>query len=166
MGKEKKKLVIKEILLYILITLSFFLIFLYITFPINKLKGYLEEDFKKNTGLELSLDEISMHFVTGIQLKNSVIMDVSKGNVPLLSIKKLKVWINPIKLLFKKISISLKSELYGGTLDGNFARKGKDLEVTMNIKNIGLDKLDALHNKYETNLKGKTWKQYKFKDKY
>lgn len=85
MFKEKLKL-IRDIAIYSFVTLLSFFIFLYFTFPINKLSGYIEEDFKKDTGLTLSLDEIDTHFVTGIALKNSVLM--YRKNLPIFSAKK------------------------------------------------------------------------------
>lgn len=160
MNKDKLKL-IRDILIYSFVTLLSFIVFLYFTFPINKLKSFIEEDFKKDTGLTLTLEEINTHFVTGIILKNSVIMD--KKNSPILSLKKLKLWINPIKLLFKKIALSIESELYGGKLNGFLGRGGKSLQISMDAKNIGLDKVEILKSRYETNLKGKLGSSIKLK---
>ena len=149
----KKKISKKEILLYVVFGLFMFIIFLYFTFPIEKLRGTISSEFSKSTGYNLSIEEIDTHFITGIDIENAQIShpDNLSGTIVL---DRLKIWLNPFALIIGNTSVSLYSKLYNGTVDGSFSQGGSQIDLDVEIENITLEKIKYFKEVYDMDVSG------------
>lgn len=148
---------IKKVLPYSIYGCIVFVIFLYLTFPIDRLKPKIVKVIEKNINMNLEVESIDKHYITGFELENFKLLEKVKiGQEPetFLTDKSFSVWLNPIPLIWgnKNISFAIKGRL--GKLEGKISISGKESSIDLNSSKLNFSKLDFLAKKYKLAGKG------------
>jgi type II secretion system protein N len=109
--KVRKKNVLKKWLRYSALAASSFVFFLYLTFPYGVLKEVIvdrvtQEIQKSGLPIRLSIETLDPYWITGIQLKNLTINNVTMDSVNL-KLSRVRLYVNPFALLIGRVSVSL-----------------------------------------------------------
>lgn len=109
--KVRKKNVVKKWLRYSALAITSFFFFLYLTFPYGVLKEVIvdrvtQEIQKSGMPIRLSIESLDPYWVTGIQLKNLSINNVTADSVSL-KLSRVRLYLNPFSLIIGRVSFSL-----------------------------------------------------------
>lgn len=148
---EKRKFSKKDLIIYIAFGLVMLVIFLYLTFPIEKLKGKICSEFQKSTDYDLTIDDIGTHFITGLVMKNAQISP-SDNDKAVIELNKLNLWANPFSLIVGNLSLSVYSKLYDGEIDGGFKQNSTKYFIDLDLDKIKLDKIKYLKEAHQINI--------------
>jgi type II secretion system protein N len=135
----------KKSLPYIVYTIIIFIFFLYITFPIDKLKGKLINYVSQNTGYKLDLFSMNTHYLTGVSMNDFSISD-SSGKL-FLNGSTMSIWVNPIPLIWGSTNLSVNAKTLNGKVSSSFSKNEKNIFLNLDFKNIELDKFGYLTNR-------------------
>ena len=94
--------------------LAAFLVFLFLLFPFERVKGKLESEFRQRTALELSVARLSPRFLNRFLLSDVVVSD-QKGKV-LFESRSTTAVVSLWNLLRGALALHLHADAYGGTL--------------------------------------------------
>jgi type II secretion system protein N len=109
--KARKKNVLKKWLRYSALAISSFFFFLYLTFPYGVLKEVFvdrvtQEIQKSGLPVRLSIENLDPYWITGIELKNLNVNNVTMDSVNL-KLSRVRLYVNPFALLFGRLSVRL-----------------------------------------------------------
>ncbi len=145
-----------------------FLAGLYITFPAAAARDRLVYEFGEWSRDEYALDvgDLSLWRLSGVDLDDVTLYTVKKGRktkdnptptaerTPLLRFDGLAVRAAPISMLMGKDALAFVAEIYGGTLDGEFAQSEAGVEVSFDGGDIDLGTLPIATDQMKLNLVG------------
>jgi type II secretion system protein N len=149
MAKPLTLKAIRPIILYTLWGIGVFAFSLYLTFPIEKLKPYLEEEASRTLKQEVTFEEIETRLFTGLALKKVRIQAnrrTSLNEPPATEIQTLKLWLNPFFLLFGETMVSFDAKVKGGTASGKFSTGEDYLYVDLAANALPLEELKFLQS--------------------
>ncbi|MFA5073827.1 MAG: type II secretion system protein GspN [Nitrospirota bacterium] len=146
-----------------------FIVFLFLLFPVNRIKAKIESEVRQRTPFELSISHITPRFLNRIVLHDVVLSD-RNGRV-LFESPSIKTTISLWGLLRGVPAVDLKAEAYGGELlvkaqEGSnkrylfFDANGLDISLISLLKNAGLQVAGKFGGNFEMTGdtgKGKLW---------
>lgn len=124
-------------------TTAMLLLFLYVTFPFDRLGGLFDAELRKNKGWRMDVKEVSSHFFTGLDLRGLKISDLDARSpevAPLILLDRATVWLNPLSWLFGNTAVSFSGKHKSGAFSGKVVLDGQKIAIqSVEIEKLLLD---------------------------
>lgn len=157
---------LKTSLLYAIYVIIAFVAFLYVLFPSEKAKAYIEDRVgNANPMMRVSIDELRPALPMGLKCRN---ISAVYNDDPLFKLETVGVSLT-LGSLFTPGSMyyTFDGNAYQGVMDGRITISETDTalnrQLDLNLKNINLDQIPAVGKLYDIKLSGKLSGKIKFK---
>jgi type II secretion system protein N len=164
--KDQLKKILPWLLLPVFYGVCLFL-FAFVTFPFDKLKDKIVTSFnsqQKNGTMELSIDELGSHFVTGVKAKGIKLTTAGDPGQPPVDLKidEAKARISVLGLLVGHRDLTYSFLLGGGEVSGSYEEHGKDRAIEVNIDNVDIGQVELVTSQLGVPMEGHLGGQVKF----
>jgi type II secretion system protein N len=146
---------------FILLGILLFILFLYIGFPYETLKGRIIGELEARTPFLYEIEEIHPYPLVGLRFENVVAYaSVGSKRVRVLGAERLRVTLSLLPLLWRKVSLRLRGRVLGGTLEGDISKREDRRELTLRGRDMSLQQIGILNDvagvEITGTLRGKT----------
>lgn len=141
---------------YGLFTLLFILYFSFLTFPYDQIKDRYLAQQTQGLPYEVSIDNIEATPFLWIRATGVDLIQAKQNErASVLKLREVRLRPSLFRLLTGKLAVRIKASLYGGKIKGR-AKKGKDtVDVSLDWKNIALERLPLQARMPEAQLEGR-----------
>jgi len=130
---------------YLAFFLLIFAIAMVFKFPTDAVVRSVLEDIRHDHKVIVDVRSIERYRVTGVEL-DGVTLSWDKARVfEFARLENVKVWVNPLPLLWGTASLKLNVTAYGGRLQGKAAVSKKHVDADIDIDGFNLAMLDLAH---------------------
>ncbi|MEM6960310.1 MAG: type II secretion system protein GspN [Myxococcota bacterium] len=141
---------------YISFFISIFLLFFYWTFPWNRIRDYLVQEFERSAnqradgrGRHLEIDSLRPYWLSGVQLEGVRVIEPSEIDADStyeLAIDSVVAQISLFRLLIGTQKLDFKLELAGGTFEGSLTKSGRHISASVDIEDLNLRQVGIIEN--------------------
>ncbi len=142
-------------------------LFAFVTFPFDKLKDKIVTSFnaqQKSGTMELSIDELNSHFITGVKAKGIKLTTAGDPGKPPVEVKidEAKARISLLGLLVGHRDFTYSFLLAGGEINGSYEEHGKDRGIEVDIDNVDIGQVELITSQLGVPREGHLTGQVKF----
>jgi type II secretion system protein N len=142
-------------------------LFTFFTFPFDKLKDKIVTSFnaqQKSGTMELSIEEMNSHFVTGVKAKGIKLTTAGDPGKPPVEVKidEAKARVSVLGLLVGHRDVTYSFLLGGGEVSGSYEEHGKDRAIDVNIDGVDIGQVEIITSQLGVPMEGKLTGQVKF----
>lgn len=146
-----------------------FVLFLYWTFPYHQIQERVIRRFVPQADFQLSVGDLRPYWFTGVQLEDVVVQKVSPegGEVSsLFQFDRLRARLKVVPLLWGAKTISFRSELYDGGIDGRLRVRADEVSLQSYWEGIDVARaLEYLRRKWGIEVVGRVLGNIEYKGK-
>ena len=147
----KRKIIIY--LGYFALFLFLTLLFTYLRFPVEKLKGRLVSLVEGRFPVTLQIGSLSRRFPAGLRASGVTLSDHSAGPISV-SFEEIEIEVSLLRLLSKRIALSFRAREQGGSIEGRLRHLPERDEIELTITDFPLAALAFLEARYGVALTG------------
>jgi len=118
-----------------------FILFAYWNFPYSRARTFIIHEVSQRTGYQLSIDELSPHWGTGVHLEGVTLTRpaANADSEPAeLELAEATVSISPLSLLGGKTSVSFSASTGEGSAEGSYTEAGEMFELLVDLDALDL----------------------------
>jgi len=123
------------------------------TFPFDKMKGKMQDQFSKQFNMNVEMDTISSSFPFGIKATNVTLASTAKAVNPLLPLSVKEISITPgfISTMLGEPNFNLDAKLFGGRINADITANTaeKKYAIKMDIDGFDCTKIPYFKNAYK-----------------
>ncbi|MBN2372175.1 type II secretion system protein GspN [bacterium] len=150
----------KWIVFLLIYSVSIFLVFVYMSFPIESLKRKIENAFSDYIHGQLSINEISLHFPAHLKMKKlqiNIPKHSKEGSPFAINLDELKVGLGIKKMLKGRIGLDLDLLTGNGKINAKIDKKwiGHSIRyLTVDIKDLSIQDFPVLDQQFGIHITG------------